>query len=401
MVCRRAHHIAAAVVLLAALTACGTQNDPVTEPQTQPRVTEGRPTAGPADWQRLPRPPLTPRAWSVMVSAGPDVLVMGGQDTVPCPPGADCVPGRVRRDGAALDLTTGAWRPIAPAPRPLRGERGVVVDGVVHVLARSHGAEEYARPPRLLSYDIAADRWRESPGPENSLDAGLTSAGGRLLAYPTSHERGRVPDRILDGNTWRSLPPDPLAPSFDRVIVPVADDRWLLLARALVPNPGADEPSIVQAAEFDLATRTWRRLPDSEILGGPSWSLTDDLLVDPSTGGADGGQTGNYGRVVPYGGIFDPRARRWRPLPALPGPLTDELWRGPPVGGTELAVVHGFVLDPGAGEGGRWIRLTEPIRGAGEGRSAVWVGDRLVAFGGTVDTGGKTTFTAETWMWQP
>ncbi|MGH3489655.1 MAG: hypothetical protein ACRDP8_17335 [Actinopolymorphaceae bacterium] len=389
------------LVVLAGSAGCGDQA--TTQATTQ--VAGGPGTTIQDDrWRRLPDAPLSPRAWSVMVSTGTDVLVMGGQDTGPCPPGADCAIGRIRRDGAALDLTTRSWRPIAPARLPLHGEQAVVVDGVVHVLARDHGPEGYDKPPRLLSYDIAADRWRESAASGNTIGAALASsaltpADGKLLAYETSHEQGRVPDRILAGRVWQDLPADPLGPSFDRAMMPVGDDRLVLFAHEWVPNPGADEPSIVQAAEFDLPTRTWRRLPDSEIIGGWSWSVTDGLLVDPSTGGADGGQTGNYGRVFPYGGIFDPQTRRWRPLPVLPEGRTDALWQGPATGGTELAVERGYVLDPEAGKSGRWIRLTEPTQGAREGRSAVWVGDRLVAFGGTVITGRKSAFTAESWMW--
>ncbi|MEQ7123781.1 hypothetical protein ABN034_04600 [Actinopolymorpha sp. B11F2] len=397
MVGNRSCRIAASAglfVVLAGTAGCGD------EPATQIAAGSGTTTTSGAHWQRLPDAPLSPRASSVMVSSGTEVLVIGGQDTAPCPPGADCAPGRITRDGAALDLTTRTWRTIAPAPRPLLGEQAVVIDGVVHVLAQNHGPDGYDKPARLLSYDVATDQWREAAAPANSIGAALTSSGAKLLAYETSHEQGLVPDRILDGGTWRDLPRDPLAPSFDRVMVAVGDERLILFAHELVTNPGADKPSIVQAAEYDLAKQTWRRLPDSEIIGGWYWSHTDGLLVDPSIGGADGGQTGNYGRVYPEGGIFDPRARQWRPLPALPAEPSDDLWQGPATGGPELAIVRGFVLDPGAGKDGRWIRLPQPVRGAAEDPAAAWVGDRLVAFGGTVHTDRKSAFTADTWMWQ-
>lgn len=44
---------------------------------------------------------------------------------------------------------------------------------------------------------------------------------------------------------------------------------------------------------------------------GGSWTWTGQRLVDPTLGGADGGQVNNYGRVIPYGGRLDPATGDW------------------------------------------------------------------------------------------
>ena len=285
---------------------------------------------------------------------------------------------------------------MSPAPIAVPGGPAVVVGGAVYLLAWPTVSGDGRRTPGvLLHYDIATDRWRRAAVSAGE-DDGLAVIGDRLLIY-TMH--GSVHDRILDETGVRELPQDPLAPSDARSLVPVGEDRIILFARGPDDSNG-ERPTFIRAAELDLSTGKWRVLPKSKVVGGWQWWLTDGWLIDPETGVADGGKVNGWGRTYAEGGIFDPEARRWLPLPTAP-PLRNGRWKGPAAGGEELLLVAGDgVLDP---ESGSWTRLSEPVPSLIDGRSAVWAGkgERLVAFGGAVQSGRKLVFTAQTWMWQP
>ena len=190
----------------------------------------------------------------------------------------------------------------------------VVVDGTVYVNA-------YAGPaaPTLLAYDVAADRWSTPPTPPGGSEL-LTAAGDRPVIYPGSHEQGASgTGYALDPATgrWAALPADPLGKGFDRRFA-WTGDALVLLDRELVPNPGADGPSIARAAVLtdpfgpDAA---WKRLPDSEVMSTDPVLVDGDLLIIPNVGGADGGQVNGYGREYPFGGVLDVPANRWSDLP--------------------------------------------------------------------------------------
>jgi hypothetical protein len=297
-----------------------------------------------------------------------------------------------------LDLSTGTWRAIAPAPIPVYGGYAVVADSGVYLLSWPSVSETGTRTPvRLLHYDIAKDRWPRPAASAGESD-GLAVVGDSLLIYTRYAESGHIHDRILDDTGLRDLPPDPLAPSGLRSLVPVGDNRLILFAHPIDHTLGK-RPTFVRAAELDLSTRKWRLLPKSNIVGGSQWSLTDGVLVDPYWGVLDGGEVDNWGRSYPEGGIFDPATRQWRPLPPAPPP-PDGLWHGPAAADSELLIAEGHVWDL---ESGTWTRLPEPLPALMDGRSAVWTGkgERLVAFGGTVHTDTTLAFTAQTWMWQP
>jgi hypothetical protein len=384
--------IGTVAALIVSLVACAEQTTTL-PPADSPRAA----TNASSGWQRLPDAPLTPRGNAVMVSTGTEVLVIGGQDTHPCPPNANCVPGRIRRDGAALDLAIGTWRMIAPAPIPVYGGSAVVTDSGVYLLTWPTVFATGETPGGLLHYDIATDRW-DRPGVPAGENDGLAVVGDSLLIYTQYAEDGHTRDRILDETGLRDLPPDPFAPSGLRSLVPVGDGRLILIAHELDRSMGA-RPSFIRAAELNLSTGTWRLLPKSNIVGGRQWWLTDGLLVAPDWGILDGGEVNNWGRSYPEGGIFDPETRRWLRLPTAPPPH-DGLWHGPAVGGPEFLIgPEGYVLDP---ESVRWTRLPEPLPGLRDSRSAVWAGsgEQLVAFGGVVSSRQELAFTAQTWIWQ-
>jgi hypothetical protein len=330
--------------------------------------------------------------------------VVGGSDAEPCPPQADCpLDPTPLADGAALDPDTGRWRRIADAPVPVIAARGAVVGGAAYVLPWP-GTD--AGPAEVLAYDIGADRWTRRTAPfRPGIGYGLVAAGDRLVAYAGTHESGPAPDLVLDpaSGAWRPLPAAPLGRGFDRTMAWTGGEL-VLFDRALVPNPGADAPSITRAAALDLRSGAWRRLPDSQILSTSPWLVDGHRLVNPSLGGADGGATGNYGRVLHYGGIVDVAAGRWLALPEPPGGNPD----GPVEGqagafgrsGAVYTDVDAPVLDAAAG---RWLTLPAAPGGDVSGRTVVAAGARLVTFGGAAwdPAGTSGTLVERVWMWSP
>ena len=266
------------------------------------------------------------------VKAAADVssLRMVIHGAAPCPPNADCAPPDVAvlRDGAIYDPAADAWTSIADAPIPLAGQ--VVADVMGDVAYFLVAPGEAGGSSTLLSYDASADKWDELPPPPVPGD--LVATGDELVVFVPSHESYSAdhivpadplpPDVVFDlsSATWAELPADPHRPSFDRKVV-ATDAGLVLLARARVPDPGVDPP-IVRAAVLnapgDLAAGHWSTLPDGEILWTDGFSWTGGLLVNPDQSSADGGETNNWGRSYPAGGILDPKTGRWSDLPDLP-----------------------------------------------------------------------------------
>jgi META domain len=346
-----------------------------------PAEREGPAESSPARWVKVSPAPLAPREAAATVWTGTEVLVFGG-DQDPCPPNASCVastkPPPV--DAAAYNPTTDTWRRVADVPAGVRWAQSAVADGVVYVLVPAPSG-----PGRFLSYHPDTDRWADLPAPP-SATWGLAAVGGWLVSWPGSHENGAGPDLVFDpaAQSWTELPPSPLGEGFDRTMVGLDGDRVLLVDLELVPDPGADRPTLYRAAVLDLAAGSWQRLPDSGVVGSdPVWLRSGGLVVNPSVGSLDGGQVGNWGRSYPTGGILDPDLGRWLPLPDVPGDGD----RGMP---------GGAGLGPAAGDGivvmGRWAlhvadrswqQLPElPALDGVQGARTVWAGDRLFVWGG-------------------
>jgi hypothetical protein len=169
-------------------------------------------------------------------------------------------------------------------------------------------------PSTFLSYDPSRDAW--STLPSSRLDyPQLVVAGRKIVAVDHSDEQRPARDTVFDPETrrWKRLPDDPLGPSFGRSAAWLGD-RLLLTAADLVPDPGADGPSLTRLAVLDASLSRWTLLPDSDLIGGnPVWVA--DRVVFPMTGSADGGKVGNSGRDHVNGGIFDPATNTWAPLP--------------------------------------------------------------------------------------
>jgi hypothetical protein len=365
------------VLLVATLAACGSA-----DPERS------------SDWERLPAPPLSPRDSALALSIGGEALFIGGSDADPCPPSASCAgPGaRALRDGAAFDPGLRRWKRIADAPVGFAFPHAVTLDGAAYVLA----------PRAFLRYRRARDRWTRLPLPPDARRRGLVATDRQVVAYAESDEGGRVPDVFFDAKRrrWRELPDDPLPPSFGRSMA-WSGRKIVLFAQALVPQPGAREPSVVIAAAFDPGRGTWRRLPDSEILGGGArWFAHDGRLIFPALGSADGGDIGGWGRPYPNGGILDVEHGRWLPLPHGPDGAGD--FAAGVVAGEQADFfgARGWILDAVAGD---WTRV--PSLDRGDQRvtrgSVTAVGRDMIVFGGVCwsDDGLRGELLDDAWMW--
>ena len=347
-----------------------------------PQAASGEFAAG--TWTRLPDSPLSPReapATAYVPTDDGDLAVfVGGYTGPPCPPNADCVipEDTTASDGSAYNLDSGIWQPIADAPRPVAARSSTaVIDDTLYVLTNNH----------VLAWDATQDTWTELDPPMDPQWANLvadTHAGQpRLVLAAGSDENGIHPDQVYDpaDGTWSQLPANPLRPSFDRVLISTPSGL-VLTAKPIGPDGGPEDPALVHAAVLPAGASTWRLVPSSgDQLGGWYWTWTGQRLVDPTPGGADGGQVNGFGRTIPYGGALDPSTGDWIPLKDTPRESTGG-WAVEALGGRYNAV-QGWVYDDGDGEQGHsWTRLPKPDGAPTEPGPGVWVGDVLIVSGG-------------------
>jgi len=264
----------------------------------------------------------------------------------------------------------GTWRITADAPLPIEpfAPRAVIGDEVFVVTA---GA--------LVSYDASDDAWAKHPALSAELEYGqLVAYGDRVIVVPGERHRNDPPDQVYDPATqsWSTLPTDPLGPAFDRVITATAAGL-VLTGQDLVLQPSSEGPSFVRAALLEPTSGRWTLLADSDQLGGWRWTWTGSRMVDPTPGGADGGEVNGFGRMIRYGGVLDPATGGWGRLPHPPDEFTGgwvvEALAGP------LAAVDGWVYDD---RDETWTELPRPDGAPQEAGSAVWADGQLIVLGG-------------------
>jgi hypothetical protein len=378
------------IFVMAALAACGEAEVPRSN----------------STWERLPNPPLSPRESALALWLDGRVLMIGGSDSDPCPPSAGCVAPAdpPLRDGAAFDPGRRTWRRIAPAPVGFSFAQAAVVGGAAYVLVNGERGRPDA-PPAFLRYRSAQDDWTRLPFPPGRGHRSIVATDDQVVAFA---ESGDIPDLVFDPATgeWTPLPDDPLPRSFGRTMA-WSGRELVLFAHAPVPQPNSNEPSLVIAAALDPAGRTWRRLPDSEMLGqGARWFALDGRLLLPALGGADGGEVGNWGRSYPNGGILDPRRGTWSALPEPPEGVDPEAGEfGAGIVGARTADYfgdRGWILDAVAQE---WLAIPplddeEPLT---TGRSVTAAGRDMLVFGGVRwdRRGARGELLNDAWIWSP
>jgi heat shock protein HslJ len=347
-------------------------------------------------WIELPAPPLSPRTGAATAWTGSEALFLGGDTGSPCidtgTGSGDCELPPGATDGAAFDPVAGTWRKTADAPSPIQGYQPGAVSGDTVYLATAE---------QLLAYDASDDAWTTHPLPPDAPEYGrLAVVADTVVLIASERREGEPSGHAYDpaAGVWSSLPDDPLGPTFDRV--PTATPAGLVLtAHTLVPNPGAEEPSLVRAAVLEPASGRWTLLEDSQQLGGWHWAWTGRRMVDPSLGSADGGEENNWGREFPIGGVLDPATGTWGPLPNTPVLADNDGWGVEALGGP-LSAVHGWVYDDRAES---WALLPPPPGAPPTPGSPVWAGDRLLVLGGVDPARGSTVdaLSEEAWMWTP
>jgi hypothetical protein len=337
-------------------------------------------------WQEVSDLPLKARSGPVVVWTGTEALVIGGDTGPMCPPNADCAaPPDYAEDGAAYDPETTNWRRLSDAPTGVASYApSAYVDGVAYVLTDE----------RLLAYDVAADSWSIVEPPGDVSWSGLVAHRDKLVLPWGSDEETVRPDHVYDPSTqeWSTLPEDPIGPAFSRTVASTPHGL-VLTGHELVDNPGSEEPSVVLAALLDDDGR-WRRLPDSDQLGGGFLAWSGTRLVDPSLGGADGGEVNGWGRTVPYGGILELPSGTWSHLPDPPRELSGG-WPAYAHNGPFFANA-GYVYDDRAES---WTYLPRPAGAPEQIGPAVWMGDRLLVVGGEEWRDGEGFRSRDAWVY--
>lgn len=388
------------VVLLGLLAAaCGTPDAAGPSPAGIPN--SGEPAVSGAGWARLPDAPLSARHGATAVWVDGSLVVFGGRDTDPCPPNADCgLPEEPPlRGGARLDPQTGDWSSIAPLPTPVEFGSTVAIDGTVYLWSLAPATGEPSAV--FMAYDVAANHWETLPVPDSDVSwTGIAAGHGEVLLVQGSHEQGRHPDLRYDPDqqTWTPLPQDPLGPSFDRDLTAVGD-QLVLTAIDITDSPGgADGPARYRAATW-TETDGWQELPTGDVIGyDPNWIVVGDRLINPTPGGADGGEVNPYGRVLPHGGILDPHAGAWSTLPDAPDDHRTEGLVDSNLGDDHLLVSGtGWALQPATGS---WHAPGIPDRGPEDGAATAVGNGRLYVFGGTRwDATTSPNLLQAAWVW--
>lgn len=381
---------AAGLVLVLLAAACA---GPADLSETAPSV----PVASSREpgWAQLPDPPLKPRHGAIAVSTGSSVLVFGGRDAPPCPPTAGCagaVPASLR-DGARFDVASQTWTPIASLPVGVANASTATLQGAIFVWATP---TDQTQPATFLRYDLAADRWEVLPIPDvRPTGTAITSGNDEVLLVHESQEDAAAPDLRFDprDEEWRALPPDPLAPSFERDMTQVGE---LLVLTAKELPTGTDAPP----AAFRAATWTddgWQTLPDGDVIGSDStWLPVGDLLVNPTPGHDEVPARGD----VAHGGTLKPRTGEWSRLPDAPrgevrGGLVSQA-----VGDHELLVSHrgwALIIDDR-----RWEAPGVPPAGPDEGAAVAVAAGSLYVVGGVRHVPGRASeLLPHAWRWTP
>lgn len=408
--------MAAGLVVLLVLTSCGagvTDGEPTTggtpdrQQLTSPSVEREADPSPPAavddvpeGWSALPPGPLSARHGPEVIWVAGELLVIGGQSTDPCPPGASCVlPDEpALTDGARWSWADG-WQTVTAMPTSFLAATATVVDGIAYVLGEPWPG---TNGPPFVAYDPGRDAWQELPLPADDVTTGdytLTAGDGHVVLFQRTHESGRLPDWRYDptAEAWSELPEVPLGDHYDRDVTLVGNT--LVVTGIPVQDVGADGPATYEAAVWD-ADDGWHVLPRSEVAGwSPDWFAVDGLLVNPAPGSVDGGQINPYDRAYPTGGILNVNSGTWARLPGgsttvLDGPLPES------VGDDQLLVganAQSALVDRAT----RWVPLglppDVPTYLAG---TAVGNGDLYVA-GGALTDDDEPILSSDVWVWNP
>jgi N-acetylneuraminic acid mutarotase len=205
-------------------------------------------------------------------------------------------------------------------------------------------------------------------------------------------------------NTWQKLPRSPLAARY-------ATGTWtgteMVIAgghRPVTVNGVDQMHTYADAAAYNPATRTWRRLAPMPQPRAPEtaiWDGTEALFL--------GGSQGTAHSPAAAGVAYNPANGQWRRLAAMETSRTGfaAVWTGRQVlvwGGytgpytTPVIPPHGLAYGPAAN---RWSPLPmSPLHGR-TGPTAVWTGRQMIVWGGVAPSAEKTTILTDGAAYQP
>ena len=233
------------------------------------------------------------------------------------------------------------------------------------------------------AYNPVTNTWRRiapDPGPQNGAVAGWTGrqviTWGGVCCLGTSNSGASYTPAT---NTWRDLPAAPLQPR--RGAMGAWTGKELVVACGEGGIPPGPLTTFRDAAAYNPATRTWRKLPPMPVRrwdGTAVWDGTEVLFI------------GTYrpGRLPSAGGLaYNPATNRWRQLPAMPfardgfaAVWTSRqllVWGG--LTGAGVPPPHGEAYNPATN---RWTALPgSPLRGRTS-PATVWTGRQMIVWGG-------------------
>jgi Galactose oxidase, central domain len=360
-------------------------------------------------WRKLPAAPIAVDDSLVSAWTGKQLVVYGRRGT--------------SEVAASYDPAAGTWTKLAtPEERAPAWMDHPIWTGKQLVVYGRRGTSEVA-----ASYDPAAGTWTKLATPEERAPAWMDHpiwTGKELLLWspfgseafnPTTKSwrrlRSSVPGGIIVwtgreaigwgggccGDAWangaaynprtdafRKLPPGPLAPSQG----PIGgwDGRELLLfVSGLTPDGKPYPARLARAAAYNPRTNRWRRLAPLPARGGTATWDGHELLVVSS--GARG--QSNY--------AYKPTTNRWRRLASLPAPRRGAtavwiggrllVWGGENLRGT-APVRDGVAYEPSTN---RWTPLPRSPLRARDGATVAWTGRSLIVWGGTIGTPAGTS----------
>ena len=195
-------------------------------------------------WRRLPDLPASVDH-AMAASSGSELYVVGGYG-----------PGSVAL-ASAFVLRGGRWNPLPPMPAARAAAGAAVVRGKLYVVGGVEAPGRLARDGYAL--DLTTRRWSAIPGPRPREHLGAAALGGLVYAVA-----GRTSG--IDTNLDVVEAYDPRSNSW-RAIARLPGRRGGTAAAAVagrLVSVGGEEPggTIRTVFAYNPGTRRWRRLPD-------------------------------------------------------------------------------------------------------------------------------------------
>ena len=230
------------------------------------------------------------------------------------------VGGFERRSGATTaaveryDIRRDRWSRVRPMPLALNHPTAAAHRGRLYVHGGYRGVDDLSRPTgALLEYHPGRRRWRRLPAaPTPRAAHALAAIEGRLYAAGGANDSGSLRSlEIYDihRRRWRSGPDFP-GPARNHTTGVASGGRFYVLA-------GRDARNLAAAERYDPRRRSWQRLPD---LRTPRGGIASARLPGGRIVVFGGEDLGPGGTTIASVELFDPRRRRWRPLPDLRPP---------------------------------------------------------------------------------